>query len=252
MNDKIERTVRALDHVLRQNHAGAPLSQIAESVSGPLSSTHDLLRSMVRAGLLSVDERKIYRIGPTFVRLAVSAVEQVDVVNAAIPHLRRLVQEVQHDAYLAVRIGNTVTYVERIPGLQRAGLDIRLGDPVPLHSSAVGKLFAALAPALESAALDSELVRFTPQTITTRSALEAELQAIRERDFSMSMEETISGVVGFAAPVRDHGGNIVAAVHVSAFRDYLANVDIPAVTSHTKACAAAIQGLLTHDSISEE
>lgn len=250
--DKVERIVRVLDYVLRRNPVGAPLSQIAESVSGPLSSTHDLLRSMVNAGLLSVDDRKLYRTGPAFVRLAVAAVEQVDVVNAARPHLKRLVQTIGHDAYLAVRIGNAVTYVERIPGLRRAGLDIRLGDPVPLHSSAVGKLFAAHDPELEKIAASSDLAALTPNTITSKSGLLAELEAIRERGFAMSMEETITGIIGFAAPVCDGHGDLVAAVHVSAFKDYLANADIPEVTRQTKRCAEAIHNLLTGHTAPEE
>ncbi|WP_326640741.1 IclR family transcriptional regulator [Streptosporangium sp. NBC_01755] len=248
----MDRLVRVLDYVLRQNYAGAPLSQIAESVSGPLSSTHDLLRSMVNAGLLVIDDRKLYRAGPVFVRLAVAAIEQVDLVNAARPHLKRLVQSIEHDAYLAVRVGNTVTYVERVPGLHRAGLDIRLGDPVPLHSSAVGKLFAAYDPELEKVATSSDLVAFTPNTITTKSALRSELEAIRERGFAMSMEETISGIIGFAAPVHDRNGVLIAAVHVSAFKDYLANADIPEITRQAKHCSGAIQELLTRTSAPEE
>ena len=250
--DKVERIVKVLDYVLKQNHTGVALSPIAESVSGPLSSTHDLLRSMVNAGLLVVDDRKLYRTGPAFVRLAVAALAQVDILNAARPLLKRLVQSIEHDAYLAVRVGSTVTYVERVPGLHRAGLDIRLGDPVPLHSSAVGKLFAAYDADVERIVMASDLLASTPNTITTRSALRAELEGIRERAFAMSMEETITGIIGFAAPVLDLHGGLLAAVHVSAFKDYLANSDIPEITLQTKACAQALQDLLNRDSNPED
>lgn len=253
MTAKVERIVRVLDYVLGKNHSGAPLSEIATSVAGPLSSTHDLLRSMVEAGLLQIDSRKYYRTGPTFVRLAISAMEQVDVIAAARPHLKGLVQSIGHDAYLAVRVGNTVVYVERVPGLRRAGLDIRLGDPVPLHSSAVGKLFAALSSDLEAIALASDLEPFTPRTITSKTQLHQELVAIRERNFSMSQEETITGIIGFAAPVFDPISNLVAAVHVSAFKDYLSNADIPRVTREAKECAKAIQdSLMTPQSSKED
>lgn len=243
-DDKVARMIRVLDHVLAQNHTGAPLSQIADAVSGPLSSTHDLLRSMTASGLLAVDKRKHYRPGPELIRLAVSAVRQVDVVEAARPHLRRLVQSNGHDAYLALRVGHTVTYVERMPGLRRAGLDIRLGDPVPLHSSAVGKLFTAFDPELTETVLRSELPPLTAKTITSPSALRAELTEIRQRDFAMSMEETITGIVGFAAPVLNCYRTLVAAVHVSAFTDNLDDADIPEVVEQTKACARAIESLL--------
>lgn len=251
-DDKVARIVRVLDHVLAENRAGAALSQIADAVSGPLSSTHDLLRSMTVAGLLVVDDRKLYRTGPTFLRLAVSAIRHVDLLNAARPHLKRLVQSVGHDAYLAVRVGHTVTYVERLPGSRRAGLDIRLGDPVPLHSSAVGKLFAALDPGLTQVALSSDLVPLTAKTITTTSALRSELEVIRKRAFSMSMEETITGIIGFAAPVVDNSGDLIAAVHVSAFKDYLADADIPEIAKQVADCSMAITALLTSNPTHED
>lgn len=251
-DDKVARIVRILDHVLAENHAGVALSPIADAVSGPVSSTHDLLRSMTAAGLLVVDDRKLYRTGPTFVRLAMSAVGHVDLLNAARPPLKRLVQSVGHDAYLAVSVGHTVTYIERVPGSHRAGLDIRLGDPVPLHSSAVGKLFAALDPGLTHVALSSDLVPLTAKTITTTSALRSELEMIQERAFSISMEETITGVIGFAAPVVDNHGDLLAAVHVSAFRDYLADTDIPDITKQAKDCAEAIKAVLTSNPTHED
>lgn len=251
MADKVERVVRVLDHVLGQHERGASLSAVAESLDGPLSSTHDLLRSMVAAGLLQVDAQKLYRTGPAFMRLAVAAVEQVDVVAAARPHLRQLVQEIGHDVYLAIRIGDDVTYVERFAGLQRAGLDIRLGDPVPLHSSAVGKLFAALSPDLAERALSGDLVALTPRTITSPESLRRELQVIRDREFALSIEETITGIIGFAAPVLDRDQRLVAAVHVSAFKDNLMNSDMADITRAASECAGVVRAALTSQPLAE-
>lgn len=250
--DKIERLVRVVTHVLDGDQVGATLSEIAETIAGPLSSTHDLLRSMVDTGLLQIDQRKIYRIGPTFVRLAVTAMKQVDILSTARPHLKRLAGSIEHDVYLAVRMGHVVTYVERFPASRRAGLDIRLGDPVPLHSSAVGKLFAAYFRDLEDFALTSDFELLTPRTISSRAGFTAELESVRERSYSMSMEESITGIVGFAAPVLDMTGKLVAAVHVSAFKDYLANADMPRITRESRECAQSIQDSLINQQPSKE
>jgi DNA-binding IclR family transcriptional regulator len=244
VSTKVDRLVEVLDHVLRQSGQTATLSEIALSIGNPLSSTHDLLRAMVKAGLLEVDAAKRYRTGPVLLRLAVCAIDQVDLVSTARRHLERLVDDVSHDAYLAIRAGDTVSYVARVAGRHRAGLDIKLGEPVPLHSSAVGKLYAALYPDLERQVMRGTLRALTPQTITDPGQLAEEFARIRERDLSLSREETISGIIGVAAPVRDSERRVVAAVHISAFKDNLAQDALPRISRAAQQCAADIEGAL--------
>lgn len=245
MSDKVGRLVDVLDHLLQAPGHSATLSEIVTAVGQPLSSTHDLLRSMVASGLLDVDAAKRYRSGPVLMRLAVAAIDQVDVVGTARPHLDELVRTVGHDTYLAVRAGDSVSYVARCAGTYRAGLDIKLGEPVPLHSSAVGKLFAAFHPDLERLALSQPLRQLTPHTIVDHAELAEEFRAIRERGTALSLESTISGIIGFAAPVHDATGRLVAAVHVSAFKDNLLDNDIPRIDLASRACADDIQQALT-------
>jgi IclR family acetate operon transcriptional repressor len=244
VSDKVERLVDVLDYLLQAPGHAATLSEIVTAQGRPLSSTHDLLRSMVASGLLEVDDAKRYRTGPVLMRLAIAAIDQIDIVATARIHLDELVRQVKHDSYLAIRAGDTVSYVARCAGTHRAGLDIKLGEPVPLHSSAVGKLFSALQPDLEQRVLSRPLPQLTPQTIVDPERLAAEFHEIRERGTAISIEETITGIVGFGAPVRDAGGRLVAAVHVSAFKDNLAADDIPRIEAATVACADDIQQAL--------
>jgi IclR family acetate operon transcriptional repressor len=245
VSDKVERLVKVLDFLLQAPTHTATLSEIVAGVDEPLSSTHDLLRAMVRSGLIEVDAAKRYHTGPALMRLAIGAIDRVDIVATARTHLDRLVRSVGHDAYLAIRAGDTVSYVSRCAGTYRAGLDIRLGEPVPLHSSAVGKLFAALHPDLESRVLSRALPQLTQHTIIDPDRLAEEFRDIRARGSSISIEETISGIVGFGAPVHDATGRLVAAVHISAFKDNLAEDDIPRIELATLACASDIQQALS-------
>jgi IclR family acetate operon transcriptional repressor len=251
VSDKVERLVKVLDFLLQTPGHTATLSEIVAAVDNPLSSTHDLLRGMVGSGLLEVDAAKRYRTGPILMRLAIGAIDQVDIVATARTHLDSLVRAVGHDAYLAIRAGDTVSYVSRCAGTYRAGLDIKLGEPVPLHSSAVGKLFTALHPDLEHRVLGRALPQLTQHTITDPDRLAEEFRQIRERGTSISIEETISGIVGFGAPVRDATGRAVAAVHISAFKDNLAENDLPRIELATQACAADIQQALSAATLTE-
>lgn len=251
MSDKVESLVDVLDVVLQAPGQTATLSEVVTAVGRPLSSTHDLLRAMVASGLLEVTAGKRYHTGPVLLRLAIRAIDQVDIVATSQPHLDQLVRSVGHDAYLAIRAGGTVSYVARCAGTYRAGVDIKLGEPVPLHSSAVGKLFAALHPDLEARVLGEPLAALTPRTIVDPVRLSEEFREIRQRDTSISVEETITGIVGFGAPVRDAAGRLVAAVHISAFKDNLAEDDAPRIEQATRACAANIERALTSTTLAE-
>jgi DNA-binding IclR family transcriptional regulator len=58
------------------------------------------------------------------------------------------------------------------------------------------------------------LDRYTPSTITSRTALVAELEQIRQVGYAVNREERYSGVFGVAAPVLDRHGRARAAVGV--------------------------------------
>ena len=94
-------------------------------------------------------------------------------------------------------------------------LDVQLGVSLYLHSTATGKLFAAFDEALAAQVLAGKLPRLTASTLTDPRKLQKEFARIREAGHSRSDQEAMDGVVGYAVPIRDGTGSVVAAVHVS-------------------------------------
>jgi IclR family acetate operon transcriptional repressor len=92
------------------------------------------------------------------------------------------------------------------------------GSRVPLHCSAIGKLFLALAanPRRQRLLQSLELRRFTDNTITERMRLESELRQIRKEQVSFDREEYLIGVVCMAVPVLGKNGEMLAALAVQA------------------------------------
>jgi len=93
-----------------------------------------------------------------------------------------------------------------------------VGSRVPLHCSAIGKLFLALAPASRRQRLlrAVELRLYTEHTITDRGRLAAELAQIRKEQVSFDRQEFLLGVICAAVPVIDRNGELLAAVAVQA------------------------------------
>jgi DNA-binding IclR family transcriptional regulator len=237
---RIDRALSVLGY-LAQHYEGRSLSHLSADLSLPMSSTHDLMQSLVEIGMVRLAGPRTYALGPRAVVLALSIVDSVQLRAVARPFLRELSEEINENTYLAVRTGDDVVYADRIEASQQLAVVIRLGDLRPLHGSAVGKLIAALDPELASRALSSSrLEQYTAFTLTNRATLRAEYTAIRERGYSVSDGESVEGIIGLATPIINAKGEAVAAVHVSAPRGRLSDDRLPVVVSHMLSTGAAV------------
>ena len=143
----------------------------------PVRSLHNILQTMVAAEVVTVDEERCYSIGPRTVALGLRTVHSLDVRTLARRPLQELAREIGDDVYLGLRVGPRVIYADRVLGTQRVSLDIRLGVPLMLHSTATGKLFAAFDEQLGTRVLAGMLPKATPNTITDPKRLKKEYPA---------------------------------------------------------------------------
>jgi DNA-binding IclR family transcriptional regulator len=238
--DRFSRTFDVLDLlVLRPD--GLRLTEISQTLGAPVSSTHNLLQTMVAAEVATVSDDLRYMIGPRIVRLGIRIINSIEVRSAARRHLEKLAQTVGNDVYLAVQSGNRVVYVDRFVGSQPVTVNIRLGESLALHSTAVGKLFSAYVPELQKRVLSRPLPKSTAYTITDAGKLTLELEKIRADGFAISREESFDGIVGMAVPVHNDSGQPIAAIHVSALSAGLTDVRVKHVIQEASAVAGLIE-----------
>ena len=93
----------------------------------------------------------------------------------------------------------------------------RAGAILPAYCTALGKTLLAFRPDADVAAWagSQKFAALTPRTITSAKRLLRELRAIRERGYGLDEEEREKGVCCVAAPVRNHSGQVVAAISVA-------------------------------------
>jgi DNA-binding IclR family transcriptional regulator len=212
-----ERYLRSFDvlSLLSQQKNGLRLTEIKSALQLPPSSVHNMLQTMVAVELLTLSGNMKYNIGPKAVGISLTVLGSLDIRKIARKHLLELAKKIGDDVYLALRVGQRVFYADRSPGTQRISLDIRLGEPLFMHCTATGKLFAAFDPSLEKTTLHSSLKELTPYTITDPKLLEQEFKRIRTKGYAKSNQEAVEGVVGVAVPLRQENDQIIAAIHVS-------------------------------------
>ncbi len=193
--------------------ADQPLSftALVERSGLPKSTTSRLLSALERHRLVERDPDGAFRPGPVFDQYA-SRAGDAELVAAAQPVLERLGDRTGETINLAVPSGGEVNQIAQVDSRYLLGATNWVGLRVPLHCSALGKVFLAYG----TAALPSgRLEKRTARTITSRAELEAELRSVRERGYAVAREELEPGLIAIAAPVRGHRGTVVAAVSVS-------------------------------------
>jgi hypothetical protein len=101
--------------------------------------------------------------------------------------------------------GTEVVYLDRVETAWPLRFHLQPGSRVPLHCSASGKLFMAWMPPVQRNRLLGHLQykSYTPNTITTRLRLEAELARVRAQGYALDNEEYLDGLVCVAVPVFD-------------------------------------------------
>jgi DNA-binding IclR family transcriptional regulator len=199
----VEKAIEILFH-LHSSPASAGVTAIGQALGIPKSSAHRLLGSLARRGLVERDAGGRYRPGMGLVALGLGALEREPVVAAARPLLETDARAFAETVFLVGARAGRLIVLDKAEGTGFLRAAPRVGSEVPVHATAVGKLFLALCP--ECVATPERLERFTPQT-ADREALDREVERARARGFAENREEWIPGLSVLAAPVRGEAGS---------------------------------------------
>lgn len=205
--------------VFDEAHPRRTLSEVAEELGLNTSTTHRLLQSLKAHGMVTQpDGGRDYALGPAVLRLARLATGSLDLQELARPTLLRLRDAIGETVGLHRLRSDMVRVVldqaESHHALRRSYTD--LGEPIPLHQGAPGKvLLAFLSPEVREELLAGPLDAANEQTVTDVDELRAELAQVRERGWSTSFGERVGGIHTVAVPVRDHDGRVTVALSVT-------------------------------------
>ena len=190
------------------------LSEIAEEISTPISTCHEIVRTLRDQGYLYlVNSRSFYPTG-RIVACARAIAANDPIVDRLTPALERLRDAIGETVILGKLQTDRVVYLAIEEGLQTIRYNAKVGDSKPLHSSSIGKATLTQLDEKARAALLSklELPRVTPNTITSRDVLEADLEVGRRRGFFVTRGENVADVMGMAIAIDTGSGPVGIAV----------------------------------------
>lgn len=195
------------------------LLDIANELDMNTSTLSRFMTTLVECGYAKQDPETLkYSLTYKICVLGNKVKSNFDLPNVARPYLKELVHAFPEMVSLGIEQNNKVVYIETIQGKSRS-LQVlhRIGSIAPMHCTGIGKLLLLnySEPQIDKLIAECGLERFTDHTLTTKEALMAELQAIRQTGYAFDKEECEIGVSCIAYPVYNESGKIIAAVSVS-------------------------------------
>ena len=208
----------ALLQVLSQAAGPLMLRDLAAAAGMSAAKAHRYLVSFQRLQLVMQDGGTTrYDLGPAALKLGLASLSRLDAVKLARARIAPLMEKIGHTLALAVwgNRGPTIVHWEESP--QAVTVNLRLGDVMPLLSSATGRCFAAyLSREAITPLLKDEIARAQKQgradLPATLAQARAMLDEVRQRGVARVVDTLLPGIVGLCAPVFDSDGHIALGV----------------------------------------
>jgi IclR family acetate operon transcriptional repressor len=210
------RTLRVLEYLAKEG--GSSLGKIASDLELNKATAHRLVNTLVRAGYASQDpDTRIYGPSTKILELGSQVLDKIDMRRLVHPHLEALATLSGETVHLAVLDDLAIVYIDKVDGRQPVTMTSRIGSRDNCHSTSLGKVLLANRPETEWRRYVAEvgLPRRTASTITDLEEFERILMAAREKDYAVDDAENEEGIRCVASPVRDHTGEVVAAMSIS-------------------------------------
>ncbi|HZV50647.1 MAG TPA: IclR family transcriptional regulator [Candidatus Dormibacteraeota bacterium] len=195
------------------------VSEVAEALGVARSTAHRVLSTLCHYGfVVQARNRGAYRPGPQLVEVGLAALRGVDVRRVARPHLEALSAELRETVSLIIVQGDRSWFLDSVESMEPLRVTTRTGQAKPAHCTSGGKvLLAELGrESLRRLYPRERLPTVTARSIASRTELEAELEAVRERGYATNFEESEIGLSGVGVLIRDPEGRPLAAVAVAA------------------------------------
>lgn len=243
----VDRALTVLEILATRGPTG--VTEVAAELGVHKSTVSRLLAVLEHRGFVEqLADRGKYRLGFGVARLAGALTMQRDLATESRPGCEALAEAVRETVNLAVLddAGRDVN-ISEVRGPASVSSHNWVGQSTHPHATSSGKVMLAWTPDLDlPMLLGAELPRFTGRTITGHAELARELSRVRARGWAATVEEYEDGLNALAAPVRDHRGQVVAAVSVSGPSYRLTEASFDAVAPRLLEATAEISRRLGH------
>jgi len=209
----VSKTMKVLETLL-DNEESLPLRALANRCGLPKSSLHRILVSLQKEGWVFQDpESREYRLGMRFLIFAGNWRIHQELVVIASPHMEELSELTGETVVLGVCENRELRVLHVVETPNPIKYHFRIGGILPLTAGAMGKIIMAYSGVqMREKVLSRPLPGYTHETIIDKQTFANELKNVKEKGFSVSLEEVDIGGAAIGAPVLDENNRLVAGI----------------------------------------
>jgi IclR family KDG regulon transcriptional repressor len=217
-------SIRAIDrafHILKcfsLRQKELTLRELVERTGLPKTTVFRILQSLERHRVIAFHPvANHYVLGIKLFELGGIVYSTLKFRSVAAPFLDRLSLKGEHTVLAAILEEGELLYIDHRERKESSRLDSQIGKRKPPHFGMLGKTLMAYLPSEEVDELLKRypLAKVAPRTVITPRTFKKHLEAIRASGYTFEDNEATTGMVGIAAPVRNHLGEIIAAVGIT-------------------------------------
>ena len=218
-------TIQALGHALHVLESFLETDRAVQGVSG-ISESLGLNKSRVFRILNTLEQHRFveqdpntkqYRLGLRLMAFGDTVRRRLDIVMVAGSILDDLAERSGETVHLSVLDGDEAMCVAKRESKHGVRLYAEVGRRVPLHVGGTPKVLLAYMPQerRDQILRTQPLARLARQTITDPDTIESILAQTRRDGYNISRDDLDPGAQAVAAPIRDHTGEVIAAISVA-------------------------------------
>lgn len=220
----LEKGLAVLDY-LSYSTKGKTLQEIKNDLEISQTTAYRILNTMVRLEYLTYNEdSKRYKLSRKLLTMGFRALNEHQLLETVLPHLRNLRDETKETACFGVLGEEKGIFIDQALGLHAFSFTLSPGKAFELHCSAPGKAIMAYLPASvrERYLSYMDFRPYNERTITSREDYLKELEHVMQTGYALDNEEELTGVICIGAPVFNYKGYPCGAIWISGPKDRLA------------------------------
>ncbi|MFQ6397441.1 IclR family transcriptional regulator [Nocardia sp. KC 131] len=239
----IERAAAIL-RLLARGSGRLGVGDIAGALGLAKPTAHGILRTLHGVGFVAQDPATgKYQLGATLLHLGTSYLDANELRSRAINWADGLAARTGASVRIGTPAEAKVVVVHHVFRPDHTEQALEVGELLPAHATALGKVLLAYDTDLAAAVRASDLPSLTRRTIVDRATLARALAGVRRAGWAGDTEEFRPGEAGIAAPIRAHGGLVVGAIGISGPVDRLCDSQLrprPALVADVLDAAHAV------------
>ena len=194
--------------------------EIARELRVQPAQVEGTLQTFEKYGLIrQVDDK--YELGLAWLYLSEMRKRQFDIRQFALPIMQRIRDSTDETVILTVRAGMRRLNIDHVESTQLTRRVVQPGRDLALHVGAAGRVLMSgfSQPELEHYIATVPVIHHTSGEQISMNELLEDIERVRKRGYAVAIAEVTDDTAAVAAPVRNHRGEVVAALTVSFPRD---------------------------------